>query len=147
MDAELIALASSGATTLVGVMVSDAWTQARDRVAQFFSRGEQDSDAAEELVRSRQELMSAIEEGDTQAASDAQAVWRMRLRAVLRSDPHAAAELQALLQELQLLADRYTAAAEVHNTISGGTQHGPVIQGRDISGLTFHSVAPPRSDP
>ncbi|WSK17555.1 hypothetical protein OG717_20480 [Streptomyces celluloflavus] len=27
---------------------------------------------------------------------------------------------------------------EVHNSISGGTQHGPVVQGRDFSNLTFH---------
>ncbi len=30
------------------------------------------------------------------------------------------------------------AGGEVHNSVSGGTQNGPVIQGRDFSNLTFH---------
>jgi hypothetical protein len=31
----------------------------------------------------------------------------------------------------------------VVNTISGGTQHGPVLQGRDFNGITFGEPAPP----
>ena len=38
------------------------------------------------------------------------------------------------------------ASANVTNTISGGTQHGPVLQGRDFSNLTF-GAAPPRRLP
>jgi len=34
-------------------------------------------------------------------------------------------------------------AGDVTNTISGGTQHGPVLQGRDFSNITF-GAAPPR---
>ena len=38
--------------------------------------------------------------------------------------------------------------ADVENTISGGTFSGPVIQGRDFTGLTFGaSPAPPASQP
>ncbi|MCS0635002.1 hypothetical protein NX801_04880 [Streptomyces sp. LP05-1] len=37
---------------------------------------------------------------------------------------------------------RADAGGEVHNSISGGTRNGPVIQGRDISGLTFLTRAP-----
>jgi hypothetical protein len=32
----------------------------------------------------------------------------------------------------------------VTNTISGGTQYGPVLQGRDFTDLTFHSCPPTR---
>jgi hypothetical protein len=35
-----------------------------------------------------------------------------------------------------------TGEANVTNVISGGTQHGPVLQGRDFTGLTF-GAAPP----
>lgn len=39
-------------------------------------------------------------------------------------------------------------AGDVTNTISGGTQHGPVLQGRDFTGLTFGATpAPPASRP
>jgi len=34
----------------------------------------------------------------------------------------------------------------VTNTISGGTFSGPVIQGRDVTGLTFTSPALPSSE-
>ena len=42
---------------------------------------------------------------------------------------------------------------DVANTVSGGTFHGPVLQGRDFSGLTFNTPppvsppAPPARDP
>lgn len=36
---------------------------------------------------------------------------------------------------------------DVTNTVSGGIQYGPVLQGRDFSGLTFGSPAVPRSAP
>ncbi|WP_328721996.1 hypothetical protein OHT52_22545 [Streptomyces sp. NBC_00247] len=46
-------------------------------------------------------------------------------------------EFRAALEEWWQAA-RSGAGDGVHNTISGGTQHGPVIQGRDFSNLTFH---------
>jgi hypothetical protein len=36
---------------------------------------------------------------------------------------------------------------DVSNTISGGTQHGPVLQGRDFTGLTFGAAQPPPRRP
>jgi hypothetical protein len=35
------------------------------------------------------------------------------------------------------------ATEDVTNTISGGIQHGPVLQGRDFTGLTFTTTPPP----
>lgn len=34
-------------------------------------------------------------------------------------------------------------SGDVANTVSGGTQYGPVVQGRDFTGLTFGSPAEP----
>ncbi|MER5194539.1 hypothetical protein ACWD3J_08095 [Streptomyces sp. NPDC002755] len=36
---------------------------------------------------------------------------------------------------------------DVHSEISGGTFTGPVLQGRDFSGLSFTTPAPPQADP
>ncbi|MEU5083684.1 MULTISPECIES: hypothetical protein [Streptomyces] len=36
-----------------------------------------------------------------------------------------------------------TGDGDVHNTISGGTVYGPVLQGRDFSGLSVTTSAPP----
>lgn len=136
MEAELAALAASGATTLVGLMVSETWTQARDRVARFFARGGNESLVGEELRLSQQELTAALATRDELAGSDIEAVWRTRLRRVLLADPEAAEELRVLLAELDPDA-KSDSSVSVHNSISGGVQHGPVFQGQHFSGLTF----------
>ena len=142
MEAELLTLATSGATTMVGLMVSESWTQARGRIAAFFGRDGSSSDVIEaELETARRELATGREEGDELAAADIEAQWRTRLRRVLRTDPVAAAELRALLDELAPLVEEGRAGA-VHNTISGGVQHG-VVQGRDFTGLNFNAAPRP----
>jgi len=49
-------------------------------------------------------------------------------------------------------ASQVRISGDVTSTISGGTFHGPVLQGRDFTGLTFGSLAvpppaPPAHDP
>ncbi|WP_431042600.1 hypothetical protein ACQUSR_12195 [Streptomyces sp. P1-3] len=138
MEAEVAALAASGATTLVGLMVSDAWTQGRQRLVRFFARGGGEDAAEEELRASREELVAACEAGDEDAAADIEAGWRQRLRRVLRADPEAAAELRLLLAELDPESERQQTAT-VHNSVSGVVRNGSVIQGHRISGITFHN--------
>ncbi|WP_424640518.1 hypothetical protein [Embleya sp. AB8] len=142
MEAELLTLATSGATTMVGLMVSESWAQARARLAAFFGRDSGDTDVAElELETSQRELTAAREAGDEQVVADVEAEWRTRLRRVLRTDPVAAADLRALLDELApLVGDRGETTSVVHNTISGGEYHAPVQQGRDFARQTFHTT-------
>ncbi|WP_369033232.1 hypothetical protein [Streptomyces adonidis] len=148
MEAELAALATSGATTLVGLMVSETWTQARDRIARFFARGGDENLVVEELRLSQQELTAARASEDDLAAADVEAVWRTRLRRALQTDPEAAEQLRLLLAELDPMV-KSESAASVHNSISGGVQHGPVIQGQHFTGLTFHTTGtvPPQQPP
>lgn len=135
MEAELVALATAGATALVQQMVTDTWASARDRVVSFFSRGAADPEAVgADLDAARAELVEAQHSADEGTAADIQAEWRSRMRRTLQADPQAAAELRALLDELvSALPAQQT--VEVHNTISGGTQHGPVIQTGTIGSL------------
>ena len=147
MEAELAGLAASGATTLVGLMVSDAWAQTREQVARLFARGGDGSAEAGELQQSQAELLAARESGDTEAAADVEAEWRTRLRRLLRSDPAAADELRSLLAELSPPATGGPAVA-VHNTINGAVEHSTVVQGQDFGALTFHVTnAPPPPPP
>ncbi|MEW1612970.1 MULTISPECIES: hypothetical protein [unclassified Streptomyces] len=148
MEAELTALAASGATAFVGLMVTEAWNQARGRVAGFLARGE-DSDAVDaELEESRAELIAARRNGDEDGAADIAAEWRVRLRRALRDNPEAAGELRDLLDEL---APHQHAAptVSVTNSTNGGTYYSQVIQGNDISGLTFNGggTVAPRQEP
>ncbi|WP_411089950.1 hypothetical protein [Streptomyces sp. 061-3] len=73
----------------------------------------------------------------TQALSTALAV-----RAEADPDFHA-----GLLQWHERAKLVRTGDGEVTNTISGGTQNGPVLQGRDFSGLTFTTPPPPSATP
>ncbi|MFD5627014.1 hypothetical protein [Streptomyces sp. NPDC127072] len=146
MEAELAALAASGATTLVGLMVSETWGQARERLTRFFARGGDERAVGEELCLSQGELAAAREAEDGETAADIEAAWRVRLRRALQADPGAAEELRSLLAEIAPDAVRESLGA-VHNTISGGVQHGPVVQGERFFGLTFNgsdSVPPER---
>ncbi|MGW1881906.1 hypothetical protein [Streptomyces sp. NPDC001970] len=129
MEAELVALATAGATALVQQMATDGWMRAKERLVAFFARhgGADEESVAADLDIAHADL---VEEGaEEQAAADIAAEWRGRLRRTLRADPEAAAELRALLDELapELPAPQQT--TEVHNTISGGVQHGTVVQG------------------
>jgi hypothetical protein len=55
-------------------------------------------------------------------------------------------EFRAALESWWQQAEPIRASIEnVTNTISGGTQHGPVLQGRDFSNITFG--APPPTPP
>jgi hypothetical protein len=50
--------------------------------------------------------------------------------------------LAAWQEQAKLVRTGYGA---VTNTVSGGTQNGPIVQGRDFSNLTFTTPPPPAS--
>lgn len=55
-----------------------------------------------------------------------------------QQDPAFRAALEQWNRQAQALR---AGDGETANTINGGTQHGPVLQGRDFSGITFNSSA------
>lgn len=123
MEAELVALAGTGATTIVGLMATEAWDQVRQRVVRLFTRGGGDASVMDgELTASRAALVAAPDE----ETADVTASVRVRLRRLLAENPEAAAELRLLVEEFAPKRD-----GSVHNTINGGTYNGPVIMGRD----------------
>ncbi|MEV7137834.1 hypothetical protein [Streptomyces tauricus] len=136
MEAELAALAAAGATALVQQMVTDGWGNVRDRVVAFFARGRDEEVVQGELEESRADLVAARDADDEDAADDVRASWRVRLRRTLRDDPEAAAELRTLLDELSL-PSTVPATSTVHNSISGGVQHGTVVQAHTVGDLTM----------
>ncbi|MFE7028799.1 hypothetical protein ACFU9Y_00695 [Streptomyces sp. NPDC057621] len=127
----LVALASGAG----GELGRDAWAALSALVRRPFRRGgtgEDDPAAGSgeaELARLAQD---PADQGTAQALSTTLAV-----RAAL--DTEFRAVLAAWQDHVQRIPidDR-----AVHNTISGGTQNGPVLQGRDFSNLTFTTAAP-----
>lgn len=110
MEAELAALAASGATSLVGLMVSDSWGQAKERLARFLARRRGDADGAggtpgagdgeDALQAASDELEAMRGVPDEGAVADLENRWSQRLLQILREDPDAAVELRRLLDEL-----------------------------------------------
>ncbi|MFJ9948982.1 hypothetical protein [Kitasatospora sp. NPDC091207] len=142
MEAEIVQqLVASGATTLVGLMATEAWTQARSRFAALFGRGESDETEAAALERSRTAITRAREAGDAEAVNDLTGTWRGRLREALLENPEVARELQDILDEFR--PKPAAAPGSVHNTISGTTVHGMVIQAGTVTGVSSHSTAAP----
>ncbi|GAA3257624.1 hypothetical protein [Nonomuraea helvata] len=133
MEAELIALATSGATTLITLMISDAWTQVKGRLTHMLGRGDdEEGNLLQELESSRAALLYALASGDDTRVATIEAEWRTRLLPLLRRDP-------SLVEELQNLPA--PSAGTVYNHISGRVRSGLVIQAGRIEGSTFH--APP----
>ena len=140
MEAELLTLAGSGASTLVGLMVSDGWTAARQRIARLLARDGDVASSEAELQRSRDAVVAARDGGDEEAESESVEEWTPRLRRLFRGDPDAGRQLLALLEELRG-GESSEPSGAVRNTISGVVQHSPVVQGRDFSGgITFTST-------
>ncbi|WP_441247152.1 hypothetical protein [Kitasatospora sp. McL0602] len=122
MDAELVTLATSGATTMVGLMATEVWTQARGRFAALFGRSR-----AADVEAELEEVRLA---GD--APDELVAEWAPRLRRALAADDAMVPVLRELLAEFEPTA---RAEAGVHNIINGGTFHGPAIQAGSIGNL------------
>jgi hypothetical protein len=140
MDVAAIeALTATASTALVTAAVTDTFEGVRHRVAQMFGRGRPDPKIDQKLVITRDRLAAAapVEREREQAALAAQ--WQVRFADLLADYPDAEAELRALVKDLGS-----TQRSIVTNTISGGTQHGPVLMGRDITGITFNA---PRGKP
>ncbi|WP_327132461.1 hypothetical protein OG311_16735 [Streptomyces sp. NBC_01343] len=120
------ALVTAGATTVIGLMASDAWTYTSGRLARLLGRSEQ------ELRSSRAELLLARTDGDGPALEQFEEDWRERLRAVLETDQAAVRELTALLDEVN---PGWRGAPSIVNTVSGGDFHGnsQVFMGREFT--------------
>ncbi|MGW3402622.1 hypothetical protein [Streptomyces zhihengii] len=140
MDTAFTALAASGATTLVSLMVTDSWVQARALVGRLFARTHSSDAALTHLEAERARLLADDDAATIREITDR---CQVLLRHLLESGSATGEELHDVLSSLRQLANECsTPLGPVHNTINGGVQHGPVIQSGRITGLTFHAQGP-----
>jgi hypothetical protein len=103
VEAEQSVLVSSAATTVVGLMGTDRWGTAGPLVATLLRRGGRPERSAggveSELEQERREVLTARDKGDATVIADLEAVWRTRLRRLLRQDPATEAALRGLIGE------------------------------------------------
>ena len=124
MDAELAALASTAATTVVRLLTGDGWEQAKKAVGSLWRRVHPDrAEVVEaELVETRAQVLNARQQGDERTEQDLVSEWSARLRRLLAADPQIADELGHLVDELR---------RELPET---GTQTGHLEMGAHASG-------------
>ncbi|NUQ98101.1 MAG: hypothetical protein HOY79_16680 [Streptomyces sp.] len=99
MDPEL--LAQTAGVTVVGLMATDAWQRTRDGVVALWRRvrpGQAD-EVGTALEETREEILMALQEGDSASAEDLERDWRRRLRRLLAADPSVAQDLDEVLTE------------------------------------------------
>ncbi|MEV0695849.1 hypothetical protein [Streptomyces sp. NPDC050388] len=101
MDAELVTLASTAGTTLVGLLVTDAWGRAQAAVSALWrqARPEQAEVVEGELVQARDEAVAAHAAGDSSMRDALIAEWQLKFRRLLASNPDIASELRHILNE------------------------------------------------
>ena len=146
MDADALAVVAGN--SVVAAAVTDAFEGVRRTVARIFGRDKADPGTERRLDATRLRL-TAISEDDADDARTAQAgQWATRFADLLAEHPEAAAEVRALVADLQ--AALPAAGGNVTNAISGTVTHGPVLMGRDFGDVTIGSPPhpePPRASP
>lgn len=103
MDPEAALLAQSAGVTLVTLMATDAWQRTQDGITHLWRRMQphRAEAVAAELAATREDALAAGDAGDQETLGELRLEWQGRLRRLLAAQPGAAAELRALLDELQ----------------------------------------------
>jgi hypothetical protein len=103
VDAELGAMLSQAATTLVQLLTTEGWERAKSALGSLWQRVYPDRVAMleDDLADSRAALLAAREADDDEAERDLEGEWRGRLRRLVAADPAVADELPGLLQDLR----------------------------------------------
>ncbi|MGP2436927.1 hypothetical protein [Streptomyces sp. JW3] len=147
MDSELAVLAASGATTLVSLMVTDSWTHARELLGRYLTRTGADPDTFDDLQDARTRLLAADATERARIAREISRRYGDRLRRLAEADDGSDEALHTLLASLlRLPASAADSRRTVDNRVSGGVQHGPVVQSGTVAGLTFHVDRIDRAD-
>ncbi|MFJ9086204.1 hypothetical protein ACIRL3_27675 [Streptomyces sp. NPDC102384] len=144
MDAELTALAASGATTLVSLMVTDSWARARELVSRFLAREDSTSAALTSLDEARSRLLvTADSPEDDRSRVAVTTECQTYLQHLTATSSVTPAEFRTMITALQRLASTSVSRhSTVNNRVDGGFHHSPIIQSGTITGLTLHVHRP-----
>ena len=108
MDQELAALTSTVATTVVQLLTTAAWGQAKTAVGRLWQRVRPDlaETVQAELAETRTEALAARQTGDGQLEQALIGEWHSRLRRLVAADPEIVDDLRRIVAELgPLVAD------------------------------------------
>jgi hypothetical protein len=141
MDPISVALLAALAGGAGGELGRQTWVGLTTLVRRPFTRGQEESVQAPVVSSGETELVRL--QGAPGDVARAQALsTALAVRAAV--DAEFSSGLQQWHEQAKLVR---TGDGDVHNTISGGSQHGPVLQGRDFSGLSFTTAPPAPTTP
>ncbi|QJT05532.1 hypothetical protein G9272_38775 [Streptomyces asoensis] len=152
MEPISVALLAALAGGAGGEAGRQAWAALSELVRRPFRRdGDRDGDGDGDGNTGAPAAGSAEPELVRLAAAPDDATLARALSTALAVRAARDADFQAGLRRWHELAGTLHAdevhTGDVHSEITGGTFAGPVLQGRDFSGLSFTTPAPPRVDP
>jgi hypothetical protein len=101
VETELIALTSTGAATLVGLLITDRWQEAGTAMGSLWRRAQPDrADGVEaELGEARCALLAARSAGNDQVALGLIIDWRYRIDRLLAAFPQTAVQLRRVVED------------------------------------------------
>ncbi|WEO97754.1 hypothetical protein A6P39_029145 [Streptomyces sp. FXJ1.172] len=132
MDPEVTSLAQSAGATLVTLMATDAWHRTREGLTQLWRRmqPERAEIVAAELEAGREDVLAAMAANDQETLNELRLQWQGLVRRLIGARPAAAAELRALLAELdpdgtaaRPVTQRATASGHARVYQAGRDQH------------------------
>ena len=136
MDPVAAALLAAIAGGAGGEAGRQAWAGLGALVRRPFRRGS--DDAAAPAVSSGELELAALGQMPADPARAQALSTALAVRAAVDADFRS--RLAAWQEQAKQVR---TGDGDVSNTISGGTQHGAVLQGRDFSGISFTTPPPP----
>jgi hypothetical protein len=137
MDADLAALWSAAATTLVTLMTTDSWQQVKAGFANLWRRARpEQADAVEgDLEAARDAAVAALRDGDEEAKGELAAEWRSRLRRLAGTDESLQAEVRRLVEEYRpLMADGPAGPVVMVARASGGSRINQAGRDQTVTG-------------
>jgi hypothetical protein len=136
MDPELTALTSTAATTVVQLLATATWEQAKSAVGGLWRRvhPERAETVQAELEETRAEVLAARQVGDEQVEQVLAKEWQGRLRRLVTADPHLVDDLRHVVTQLgSALADTNLPQGTVISMQATTFGNGRVNQaGRDL---------------
>jgi hypothetical protein len=102
MDPELTALTATAAATVVKLLATAAWEQAKNAVGELWRRVHPDraETVQAELEETRTELLAAQQVGDEQVEQALVSEWQGRLRRLMVADPQVVDDLRQVVAQL-----------------------------------------------
>jgi hypothetical protein len=103
LDGGMLALAAVAGQTVVAAAVTDAWLSARRGFARLLGRGDPERTGLAErrLEQSHEQLMAVPVEDRDMAQAQLAPMWQTRLLDLLEEHPETAADLRALVEQVQ----------------------------------------------